>query len=432
MRSPIPSDEPQVAAVAHRPSWRSLAGVAALLADRRSRSAIVALLVLAPILALLPYMRGMVSRNAVVTSFVYTVRAPIPGRLGGETLRPGATVVSGKTAAFVDDPRFDDDLVNELRARSRAHQSLVERLTVQERRLDELGTRFAGRLSGVRGGAERESDQRLMAARATLLGLEAQLVEERSRTRRARSLREAGVTSAAELDAAEAALELLQASRDAQEAEVRRLEGVRAELVAGRFLGDGIDEAVLLQDQLSRLELARLELDLARVRAAAELASVASRLERAEERLELVRRAPVEVPDGVLVWQVHAVAGQLVEAGAPLFSFVDCRELLLDMRMDDSVLSLVDSGQPSWFRLFGSRRRDTARALYVRGSRAVFGDGTLATTVERGHRDGQVLSRIDRAPALADGTDFCGIGRTAYARLDGIGLYRELLRRLLL
>jgi multidrug resistance efflux pump len=132
----------------------------------------------------------------------------------------------------------------------------------------------------------------------------------------------------------------------------------------------------------------------------------------------------------VLVWRVHAAPGQFVDAGAPLFSFIDCRSLLLDIRVDDTVLAMIDRDHPVRFRLFGSSEFVEARVERVRGSAAVIGRDDLATIAERGARSGQVLARIDDTGATSRGADFCGVGRTAYAELRDIGLYRQLLSRL--
>ena len=67
-----------------------------------------------------------------------------------------------------------------------------------------------------------------------------------------------------------------------------------------------------------------------------------------------LREAAVDVPDGVRVWRVEAASGQFVDAGAPLFSFIDCRSLFLDIRVDDTVLTMISRDHPVRFRLFGS------------------------------------------------------------------------------
>jgi hypothetical protein len=104
--------------------------------------------------------------------------------------------------------------------------------------------------------------------------------------------------------------------------------------------------------------------------------------------------------------------------------------LLLDIRVDDTVLAMVNRGHPVRFRLFGSSEFAEARVERIRGSAAVIGRDDLATTMGGGARNGQVLARIEDVAAAGQGTDFCGIGRTAYAELRDIGLYRQLLSRL--
>jgi hypothetical protein len=124
--------------------------------------------------------------------------------------------------------------------------------------------------------------------------------------------------------------------------------------------------------------------------------------------------------------------GQFVEAGAPVFTFVDCRSLLIDMRLDDSVLGLVDAGDTVRFRLFGSLDWHEAAVALVRGSGAVMDEQMLATAASRNTRDGQVLAQIPADALGRDGDSFCGIGRKSFAQLRGIGLFHEFARRLFL
>ena len=190
------------------------------------------------------------------------------------------------------------------------------------------------------------------------------------------------------------------------------------------------DGALQVQNFLLELQIRQADLAKALSEARADLAAVELRLQHEKAQLARLREAPVDVPDGALVWQVHAAPGQFVDAGAPLFSFIDCRSLLLDIRADDTVLALVSRGHPVRFRLFGSSEFAEARVERIRGSAAVIGHDDLATTMGGDARNGQVLARIEDVAAAGQGTDFCGIGRTAYAELRDIGLYRQLLSRL--
>jgi multidrug resistance efflux pump len=403
--------------------------LATLLSRRPFLVATVVLLVVLPVLALLPYLRSMVSRNAVVTAFVYTAHAPISGRLVKAPARPGQVVSEGSAAGWIEDPRADDDLVSQLHARADAQRMLIGELDDESRRLTELAASDAAGRHGYRDALDRDLDQQLERLRHEVKSSEARLVELRNDAARAASLHRDGVVPESDLESATAELEALEASRDAQHSEIERIEAARAELGSGRIIGGQIDGAVQIEQALEQLHLARVAFDRLRVEAKAELDAVSARLESAEARFGRVQRAPIEVPDGVVVWQVLAVPGQFVEGGAPLFSFVDCHSLLLDMRLDDSVLSLADTGHAMHFRVFGSRSWHEGKVAMVRGSGAVMGTDAVATAVSRRSRDGQVLAAIPAEDQLGDAEAFCGIGRKAYARVDGIGIFSEFARR---
>ena len=136
------------------------------------------------------------------------------------------------------------------------------------------------------------------------------------------------------LDTAVASYEALRESLNARHAELRRLRQTHRELADGLFMVEDPDGALQIQNFLLELQLRQADLAKALSEARANLAAVELRLQHKEAQLSRLREAPVDVPDGVLVWRVHAAPGQFVDAGAPLFSFIDCRSLLLDIRVD--------------------------------------------------------------------------------------------------
>ena len=406
--------------------------LASLLEHRRYRILAAVLVVLVPLLGLAPYLRSMVSRNAVVTAFTYTARAPISGRLIRVPSRGGEIIANGKNAAVVEDPRADDELVTELRSRNDAQRDLLTALDAQRELLHDLEARQSEKQRAYRAALDQDTEDVIETIRLDLEGSEALLVELRNDAARAKQLHADGVIPTSVLESETSAYETLEKKRAAQEAEIERLRTHRREIADGRLLANVIDGAVQVDESIERLRLELLSIERARLQAAADLDSMTERLGRAETRFENVQRAPVEVPDGVMVWQVALMEGQFVEAGAPVFTFVDCRSLLLDMRLDDSVLGLVDAGDEMRFRLFGSLDWHDAAVAMVRGSGAVMGPESLATVTSRNLRDGQVLARIPPGALAEDADGFCGIGRRSFAKLRGIGLFHEFARRLFL
>ena len=407
-------------------------GLASLLEKRRYKVLAVVLLVALPTLAFLPYLRSMVSRNAVITAFTYTARAPISGRLIRVPAGAGEIIANGKNAAVIEDPRADDELVKDLQARNDTQRDLIEQLDRQRERVADLERRQAERQRTYRDAIGRDVAEQIVKLRHELKGSEALLVELRNDAERAEKLHRDGVIPLSAVENETSPLRTLEATRAAQETEIERLLMHQREIADGRLLSNEVDGAVQVDESLERLRLEVLTLERARVEAGVELETMALRLQSAESRFEQVHRAPVEVPDGVLVWQVTSMEGQFVEAGAPVFTFVDCRSLLVDMRLDDSVLGLVETGQSLRFRLFGSLDWHEAEVALVRGSGATMDDAMLATITSRNSRDGQVLARIPAGALGEDGDSFCGIGRKSYAKLRGIGLFHEFARRLFL
>jgi len=392
--------------------------------------AAIVVLAAAPALPLLPHLHALVSRNAVVTTFVFTARAPISGRLVTAPSMPGQLVTSGSAAAVVENERVDDSRSIELRARRKVVARQIARLTDQQRLLGTLGSDHAAMLKEYRSALSRDTQARIAVLSAEVRASEASLGEKQRHLERTRRLVGSHSVSQAVLDAAVASHEALRESLNARHAELRRLRQTHRRLADDLFLVEESDGVLQVQNSLLELQLRQADLTNALSEARADLAAVELRLQHEEAQLSRLRQAPVDVPDGVLVWRVHAAPGQFVDAGAPLFSFIDCRSLLLDIRIDDTVLAMISRDHPVRFRLFGSSEFAHARVERVRGSAAVIGRDELATVADRGARSGQVLARIEEAAATGPGRDFCGVGRTAYAELRDIGLYQQFLGRL--
>jgi multidrug resistance efflux pump len=392
--------------------------------------AVIVVLAAAPALALLPHLRGLVSRNAVMTTFVFIARAPISGRLVTAPSTPGEVVISGSAAAVIRNERVDDSRSIELRAQKEVFAQHIDRLTDQQRLLGTLAGDHAAMLAEYRSALARDTEARIAVLSAEVRASEASLVQRQRHLERTRRLVGSHSVSQAALDDAVASHEALRESINARNAELQRLRQTRRQLANDLFLVDAPDGALQVQNFLLELKLRQADLAKALSEARADLAAVELRLQHEEAQLSRLREASVDAPDGVLVWRVHAAPGQFVDAGTPLFSFIDCRSLFLDIRIDDTVLAMIGRDHPVRFRLFGSSEFGEAHVERVRGSAALIGRDELATVAERGARSGQVLARVDDAAAAGHGADFCGVGRTAYAELPDIGLYQEFLRRL--
>ena len=149
----------------------------ARLARWRVCVAVIVVLAVAPAFALLPHLRGLVSRNAVVTTFVITVRAPISGRLVTAPSTPGQIVSSGSAAAVVENERVEDGRAIELRAQWNVMTQNVARLTDQQRLLETLASEHAVMLQTYRSALASDTRARIAVLSAELRANEASLVE---------------------------------------------------------------------------------------------------------------------------------------------------------------------------------------------------------------------------------------------------------------
>jgi multidrug resistance efflux pump len=274
----------------------------------------------------------------------------------------------------------------------------------------------------------RTMTNRLLILEERVVTNEARVAEARSDMKRIKALHADGKASRQSLE--EAALELRIAEGDRATDELER-EQIRAHLEALKsevFDTDAVDGPLQAQRAILDLEILALQREDELRKNEARKAAVGAELEAALEALKDRSDATIVVTPGMHIWRVNVRPGMNVSVGHELLSYVDCKELLVDIAVDDATLELIDTGQPVRLRVFGRPQEVVAKVLLVRGSGGVAEGTRLAAAVrDRALRDGQVLARIEGG-ALGDAPGrTCDIGRTSYAEFEGIGFFEAVI-----
>lgn len=93
---------------------------------------------------------------------------------------------------------------------------------------------------------------------------------------------------------------------------------------------------------------------------------------------------------------------------------------------EDATIALIHPGHLVRIRLFGSNRSINGTVVQVMGSGSKWPDHRFAAGLkDKSVRDGRVLVQIDDPQLSGDTKRFCGVGRTAYAKFEGIGLIEQ-------
>jgi multidrug resistance efflux pump len=402
-----------------------------LTANRTLWRLALAILFIVPLLLVVPHFRSLVVRNAVVTAYFKSLRAPIDGDVVEVTVSPGELVKAGQPAMLIVNPRVDRSRVARLqvlrdeaeRQVSAQQEAVAELRKMADARQTELG-RYVESLFD-----EMETEKKVLVERAA--AFEAAVKEAENSLARARQLFSRKNVSRASLEAAEAKFQDARAARTQNTLELQRLGKQLEDLGQGIFqteVPDGALQTLFLAQELS-VELTRENRELRQMKV--HLHATEAELEAAGEALKRQSEATVRVPPGMTIWHTDVTQGSSVAVGTKLLSYVDCSNLLLDIAVDDATLELIRPGDEVRVRLFGRPGYVDGTVRLVRGSASLAESDDLAAVVQdRGLRAGRVLAALDD-PALAmDSGRTCGIGRAAYAELKHIGFFEAVLLQL--
>jgi|GEM_PF-2863443 len=377
----------------------------------RKKTVLISLAVLAliPLVPIAEYMQRYVVRNGVVTAFKYEVDAPIDGIVRGVSIRPG--MIAGDTPVL--------RLGNQRTTGN--YEGLRDELVLLERRLTENKAQLVTYQEEIKRDIEQSID--ILAARLT--GERADLSELEHRNNRIAELYDSAVVTQQDKDRAHSDFINAQAQVSATLQEMEQLEQREASLAAG-LLPQGLsDSALEVQKTINTLELRILETK----RRMSESQSDITMADQPEESRdadmnERAARAAIRLPKDSVIWNVDVQDGLEVTKGEPLLSYIDRSRLMVEVAVDDSILELIAPNHAVRIRLYGRSDFIEGRVSLVMGSGSDWTSKHFAANVKQlGHRDGRILVEISDDKLYRDISKFCGVGRSAYAEFEGIGLW---------
>jgi CRP-like cAMP-binding protein len=388
---------------------------------RRAGLAVAGLLLLVyTALAVTPYLRSVLIRDAVVTTWINTATAPIAGNLVSPPTPVGRVVGADGHVVDIRNDHRDDGTV----ARAMADTGEAERLIAERERhlrhLRELDAEWRERSLRYAEFFRKKLELAAEKERVELALLEARLALARAEHERMERLRQKGNAALAAAEDAEAALIDLQLLRAAHEKRLADLDvGLQGSERGAYMAADGkeADWAYRGRDQLG-LEIARAERELGDARAALENARASVRA--AREALGRQATAAVFAPPGSVVWSVLAGAGAAVNAGEPIARWIDCGVVLVDKPMSDLEVALLREDMEARVMLDGEREARAGHVLLARGNASTVGHDDLAAVADRSAGGkGQVVLELATRPS---DSGRCWIGRAAFVDFPEIRL----------
>jgi multidrug resistance efflux pump len=242
------------------------------------------------------------------------------------------------------------------------------------------------------------------------------------------SLVRSGMTSQAEADETALRVSALELDLAERQAALALLRVRRQAADTGLFLASDRSEP-----NWTRADRTELKLDIDRSRL--QIKEAEHRVERAEQFLNDVRAmyrrqesAYVTVPVGAVFWSMTVGAGAAVEPGSPVFRWIDCRDVMVDVPISDAEVALISKGMKAEVILEGERTPRTGTVILTRGAASTL-DATDIAAVAKG-RDrgtGQVLLHLEASP---EDRGECRVGRAAYVWFEDVGVIETLRARL--
>lgn len=389
---------------------------------------VIAIVILVPMPVLFRYLQAYIIRNAVVTSYLYEVYAPIDGTVVALDATPGS--VPGEVPVIVlRNSRLSHRELDDLEAR---HQEKTNSLAFCQQEAEDVEARLTASdhwFSDYRVMMKQDLDQSADILKAQLEGAKAHLYETEQLRERNIKLIHTGAVARADFDRIESDFHQAESLVQSLRLQLKQTE-YRIQMLKNNLFPSNLSDGVLqVQSQINALFIASVESKRRLVDARTDLAIDTENLRAVREDMERRSSAVVRVPGNAVIWDVNVKPGMEVVKGERIFSYIDRSNLMVEVALDDSTLPLIQAGHPARVRVFGDRRFMEGKVVSVSGSAAAPNGRFAANVHVKSPRDGRVLIQINDPKLYDDIGGFCGVGRTAFAELQGIGLIEQYLGR---
>jgi len=383
----------------------------ALLNKKKTTWIVLALIALLPIPSIINYMQRFVVRNGVVTAFRYEVQAPIDGVVHNLSAGPG-TAPGERPVLRLGNKR-----------KMGQYKTLQEELSSLEESLKQSKNNLSRYLERITG----DLNQSLAILEARLIGEKAANKEAKQRRERTLKLVKASVATEEDGDRVESEYRTKEAQVRTTQLEITQLKHRRQMLDQGMFPQDLSDGVMQVQRRVNTLQQDILACKRRMSEAETDFSTDASRLDEIKEDMNnRAARASVKLPNTAVIWEVDVQNGMEVTKGDHLLSYIDRSRLMVEVAVDDATLELIAPGHAVRVRLFGRTGFIDGTVTRVMGSAGIWHSNLFAAAIKsRSVRDGRVLVQIKDDKLYNEVEKFCGVGRTAYAEFEGIGLLEQ-------
>ena len=369
------------------------------------------------VVVMLPGFTGYTSLDGTVNARFTLVSAPIEGVVSDTPPKVGTALPENADLFFINNDRISRTAEAQLDADLNAAKERLQALQVQAKDLSALKDDLVNRLKEYQqasiAGIQQEiiiRQQRIATAQANKTSAEADL-------NRKQTLGATGVVAGSSVEQARAASVSATSEQNIAKAELERLQRQLDALKRGTFVGEGRNDVPYSQQRTDEvtIQLANVEAQLRTEKARIQQLNRQLLLERA--RNDRLSFAAVQVPFKGVIWRNNVVAGSNVVVGNELMRLLDCRDLFVDILVDEVDYDRIKPGDRADVRLLGTSNVIGGQVLSVRGSAAAVEEVVLAAVPPKSRgKNARIRVVLDPSEMQTDYANFCQVGRTVQVR----------------
>ena len=391
---------------------------------RKSRLALIIALAAIPVgVAIYQPLYIVLDRDAAVTSWLNVATASIAGTIEGFDTRVGQQVGgTGEVATVVNHSVDRSGVIGAEGRQQRAEARLVQ-VDQYRDRVARLAKEWSERRARYADGFRRDLDLEIqdLEERLGLLKERVELAD--ASARRRRSLRASGTASQADEDVATSSHRELQVSLTEMSKALERVRERRRLAEQGVYLQQDGKEPEWSWRSIDEIDLESARASRAVSDAQEEVNTARSILAEERKNLQALSTVSIRVPPSMTIWSSTINNNAAVKQGDKLFSWIDCRVLLVDVPVTETLAALLQQGMRASVLVDGDPETRSGTVLLTRGASSRIGRSDLAS-ISRGHKSwtAQVVVAIDEAASIQG----CPIGRRAFVGFPDIRLIQYL------
>lgn len=376
----------------------------------------LALLAIA-VLVMLPGLTGYTSLDGTVNARFAVVSAPIEGVVSDTPPKVGTALSEDSELFKISNDRIARTAEAQLDADLGAARERLKALEAQLGLLASLRAELAARLGDYQRASLQSIQQEIIIRQQRISTAQANRVSAEADLSRKQTLGVSGVVANSSVEAARAAAIASGNEGTIAKAELDRLHQQLDALKRGTFVGEGRNDVPYSQqrgDEVT-IQLANVEAQGKIERARVQLLERQLMIERS--RNDRLSSASIRLPFRGVIWRNNVVGGSNVVVGNELTRLLDCRDLFVDILLDEVDYDEITPGDPAEVRLLGTSEVIAGRVISVRGSSAAVEEVTLAAMPPKSRgKNARIRVSLDQNPMHTDYENFCHVGRTVQVR----------------